>query len=98
MLDVVPGKEEEFRYAQGWLAASDRLDRLIAATDPPGEAEPQRLPLQAPSPRRQPVAGRLAQSAGQALQRIGEALEAWGSPRPTAETDAPCYPGAQGSS
>ncbi len=44
MVHIVPGKEEEFRYLRGWLAASDRLDRLIAATEPPGGPEPVSVP------------------------------------------------------
>ena len=31
---IEPGKEEDFRYMRGWLASSEWLDRLIAATDP----------------------------------------------------------------
>jgi hypothetical protein len=31
---VEPGKEEDFRYLRGWLASSEWLDRLIAATEP----------------------------------------------------------------
>lgn len=104
-LDIVPGKEEEFRYLRSWLAASDRLDRLIAATEPPAEPEPMRTPppvlsaaaqpatpqAEAP-PRRQPVVTALARRAGVALRRIGEGLEAWGSGPPARETDAPYSP------
>jgi hypothetical protein len=31
---IEPGKEEDFRYLRGWLASSEWLDRLIAATEP----------------------------------------------------------------
>jgi hypothetical protein len=31
---VEPGKEGDFRYIRGWLASSEWLDRLIAATEP----------------------------------------------------------------
>ncbi len=34
MVDVAPGKEEEFRYLERALALSDWLDRLIEATEP----------------------------------------------------------------
>jgi hypothetical protein len=34
MLKITPGKEEEFRYLQGWLAGSEWLDRLVEATEP----------------------------------------------------------------
>lgn len=37
MFDVAPGKEEEFRYLERSLALSDRLDRLIEATEPSPE-------------------------------------------------------------
>ncbi len=40
MFDVAPGKEEEFRYLERALALSDWLDRLIEATEPPGQSEP----------------------------------------------------------
>ncbi len=33
----MPGKEDEYRYLRSWLAASDRLDRLIEATEPDRE-------------------------------------------------------------
>ena len=106
MVHIVPGKEEEFRYLRGWLAASDRLDRLIAATDPPAGPEPVSKPApvlstaaqpatthaEAP-PRRQPVVAALARRAGVALRRIGEGLEAWRSGPPARETDAPYSPG-----
>jgi hypothetical protein len=31
---IEPGKEEDFRHLRGWLASSEWLDRLIAATEP----------------------------------------------------------------
>ena len=34
---TVAGREDEYRYLRGWLAASDRLDRLIEATEPDRE-------------------------------------------------------------
>ncbi len=33
-LEIVPGKEEEFRYLQRSLLASEQVDRLIMATEP----------------------------------------------------------------
>ena len=36
---IEPGKEEDFRYLRGWLASSEWLDRLIAATEPRGIAD-----------------------------------------------------------
>ena len=33
MLRITPGKEEEFRYLQSWLAGSEWLDRLIEASE-----------------------------------------------------------------
>ncbi len=36
---VEPGKEEEFRYLESWLAAGEWLDRLIEATETPSEGE-----------------------------------------------------------
>lgn len=30
---IEPGKEDDFRYMRGWLAGSEWLDRLIAATE-----------------------------------------------------------------
>jgi hypothetical protein len=44
MLNVAPGKDHEYRHLCGWLAASDRLDRLIEAT------EPHRVQAPAPAP------------------------------------------------
>ena len=35
---IEPGKEEDFRYMRGWLAGSEWLDRLIAATEPEAAA------------------------------------------------------------
>jgi hypothetical protein len=35
---IQPGKEEDFRYLRGWLASSEWLDRLIAATEPEAAA------------------------------------------------------------
>ncbi len=40
MVDVAPGKEEEFRYLERALALSDWLDRLIEATEPICQPEP----------------------------------------------------------
>lgn len=55
MVHIVPGKEEEFRYLRGWLAASDRLDRLIAATEHAGGPEPVSAPAPALSTAAQPA-------------------------------------------
>ena len=49
MFDVAPGKEEEFRYLERALALSDWLDRLIEATEPPGQSEPVRVLTAAPN-------------------------------------------------
>ena len=35
---IEPGNEEDFRYLRGWLASSEWLDRLIAATEPEAAA------------------------------------------------------------
>jgi hypothetical protein len=45
-ISIEPGREEEFRYLQGWLAFSDRLDRMIEATEP--ASEPEQAPAPAP--------------------------------------------------
>lgn len=39
MLEITPGKEEEFRYLQGWLAGSEWLDRLVEASEPQAGAK-----------------------------------------------------------
>jgi len=39
MFEIEPGREEEFRYLQGSLLASEQVSRLIAATEPPLEPE-----------------------------------------------------------
>lgn len=94
MLTIEPGKEEEFRYLQRSLMASEQVDRLIAATEPPGESESQRLTapqaVAAAAPRtpaehvrierRWPL-GSVARGVGYALRRMGEAIEAWGGAR-----------------
>ena len=46
---IEPGKEEDLRYMRGWLASSEWLDRLIAATDP--EAAVDTEPPYSPAPR-----------------------------------------------
>ncbi len=33
MLEVEPGREDDFRYLSRWLAASDALDRVVEATE-----------------------------------------------------------------
>lgn len=33
MLEITPGKEEEFRHLQRWMAGSEWLDRLIEASE-----------------------------------------------------------------
>jgi hypothetical protein len=89
MPKIAPGREEEFRYLQGWLAASERLDHLVEVTEPPGgprqAAAPDTVLAAAGQPdvtraaivRRQRVAA-LAQGVGRVLRRTGEGLEAWG--------------------
>ena len=49
MPDVTPGKEEEYRYLQRWLAASADLDRLIEATEPQERSRPALVPVPADS-------------------------------------------------
>jgi hypothetical protein len=34
VLEITPGKEEEFRHLQRWLASSEWLGRLIESTEP----------------------------------------------------------------
>ncbi len=34
MPNVATDRQQEYRYLRSWLAASDRLDRLIEATEP----------------------------------------------------------------
>ena len=46
---IEAGKEEDFRYMRGWLASSEWLDRLIAATKP--EAAAGAEPPYSPAPR-----------------------------------------------
>jgi len=46
-LRVVPGKEKEFHRLQIWLRTSDRLDRLIEATEPPRGTQKAKLPATA---------------------------------------------------
>ena len=40
MPDLSPGREEETRRLQRWLAFSERLDRLIDASEPPAATVP----------------------------------------------------------
>lgn len=63
-ISIEPGREEEFRYLQGWLAFSDRLDRMIEATE--SASEPERACAPAP------VLTSTAQPAAVAAQAIGE--------------------------
>ena len=70
MPDLPPGREEELRRLRRWLAFSERLDGLIEAVEPEGEAQPVPEPLPiisaaAESPRgfRAAVAFRLARLA-----------------------------------
>lgn len=96
---IEPGREEEFRYLQGWLAFSDRLDRLIEATEwahPPEQAQApvpvlsaaaqfaaaQPAAVRADAPRERATRA-LVRAADRALRRMGESLEAQGSPAPT---------------
>ncbi len=44
--EIEPGREEEFRYLQRWLAASAALDRLIEAAEPPGPPQPATAPAE----------------------------------------------------
>lgn len=86
---IEPGREEEFRYLQRSLLASEQVDRLIAATEPP--LEPQQVAAAqarvtlARTTQRWPL-GAAARSVGHALRLMGEGLESWASP-PPAEQD-----------
>ncbi len=86
--EIEPGREEEFRYLQRSLLASEQVDRLIAATEPPHEPQ-QVAAAQAQSSfgrtQRWPL-GSAARSVGHALRWMGEGLESWASP-PPAEQD-----------
>ncbi len=93
---IAPGKEEDFRCFQSWLAVSDRLDRLIEATEPSGKREQVPAPATTFATSEQPaeaptgkpsVVGGLAQRAGGALRRMGEGLERWGRAVPPREID-----------
>lgn len=57
MLRIEPGKEDEFRYFQGWLASSDWLDRLLEATTPGHPANPSAAQRHRPVTLRAPVRG-----------------------------------------
>ena len=59
---IEPGKEEDFRYLRGWLASSEWLDRLIAATEPEAAAR-----TEGPCSPKLVVAGRAAPTAGRRL-------------------------------
>jgi len=88
-LKIEPGREEEFRYLQRSLLASERVSRLIAATEPP--LEPQQVAAAwaqgtfARTTQMWPL-GAAARSVGHALRWMGEGLESWASP-PPAEQD-----------
>ncbi len=45
MSEASPDREEQLRRLRRWLAVSDRLDRLIEATEPPHRTQP--LPVRA---------------------------------------------------
>ena len=62
---IEPGKEEDFRYLRGWLASSEWLDRLIAATEP--EAAARTAPPCSPG----------LQFAGRAVSTAGRRLLEW---------------------
>ncbi len=93
MLKIEPGREEEFRYLQRSLLASEQVDRLIAATEPAPElrqltaqqvatvAAAQTQVRHARTSRRWPL-GSIARGVGHALRRMGEAIETWGGARP----------------
>ena len=89
MLTIEPGKEEEFRYVQRSLMASEQVNRLIAATEPPGESQRPTAPQAATAGPAQAKArhartartwplGSVARGVGHALRRMGEAIETWG--------------------
>ncbi len=100
MLKIEPGREEEFRYLRRSLLASEQVDRLIAATEPP--LEPQRVTAAevatvaaaqaqvtlARAAQRWPL-GSAARSVGHALRRMGEGLESWASPPPAEQDSGP---------
>ena len=68
MPDLQPGREEELRRLRRWLAFSERLDRLIDASEPPARTVPATTVLasaparHAPGPRAQ-LAAALARTA-----------------------------------
>jgi hypothetical protein len=53
---IEPGREEEFRHLQSWFAFSDRLDRMIEATEPSCGPEQTRAPAPVLSAAAQPAA------------------------------------------
>jgi hypothetical protein len=55
-VSIEPGKEEEFRHLQGWLASSDWLDRLIEATEAAGESVDVHVPAPLPHGATRPTA------------------------------------------
>ncbi len=65
VFDVAPGKEEQFRYLERVLALSDWLDRLIEATEPPGQSEP--VPLLTATPNLVSVSSRQRDSGRDAM-------------------------------
>lgn len=92
MLTIEPGKEEEFRFVQRSLLASEQVDRLIAATEPPrgsqrpavsqaATAGPAQAKARHARTARTWTLGSVARGVGHALRRMGEAIEAWGGAR-----------------
>ena len=93
MLEIEPGREEEFRYLRGSLLASEQVSRLIAATEPPLEPEQVTAAQVATVAAAQAQSsfgrttqmwplGATARSVGHALRWMGEGLESWASPPP----------------
>ena len=71
-VSIEPGKEEDFRYMRGWLASSEWLDRLIAATEP--EAAAGADPASSPG----------LHLTGRALPTAGPRLLSWSGEAPPA--------------
>ena len=71
MPDPQPGREEALRRLRRWLAFSERLDRLIDASEPPARTVPSTMVL-APAPARH--APRLRAQLAAALARTALAV------------------------
>ena len=70
MPDLQPGREEALRRLRRWLAFSERLDRLIEASEPPARTVPSTMVL-APAPARHAPRLRAQLAAARAGSRSG---------------------------